>query len=50
MSLEETFARQALELEQWRSRFHAGQSPHGISEEEVAGIVHCELGRQLLEK
>jgi len=33
-----------LELEQWRSRFHAGQALPGISEEEAATIVHSELG------
>ena len=38
------FTRQALELEQWRSRFHAGQALPGISEEEAANIVHSELG------
>jgi hypothetical protein len=38
--LEEIFTRQALELEQWRSRFHAGQALPGISEEEAADIVH----------
>lgn len=42
--LEEIFTRQALELEQWRSRFHAGQALPGISEEEAADIVHWELG------
>jgi hypothetical protein len=35
---------QALELEQWRSRFHAGQALPGISEEEATTIVHSELG------
>jgi DNA transposition AAA+ family ATPase len=45
--LEEIFTRQALELEQWRSRFHAGQALPGISEEEAAEIVHSELGREL---
>ena len=34
--LEAIFTRQALELEQWRSRFHAGQALPGISEEEAA--------------
>ena len=42
--LEQIFTRQALELEQWRSRFHAGQALPGISEEEAADIVHSELG------
>jgi type II secretory pathway predicted ATPase ExeA len=42
--LEEIFTRQALELEQWRSRFHAGKALPGISEEEAADIVHWELG------
>ena len=42
--LEEIFTRQALELEQWRSRFHAGQALPGISEQEAADIVHSELG------
>ena len=42
--LEAIFTRQALELEQWRSRFHAGQALPGISEEEAADIVHSELG------
>ena len=42
--LEEIFTRQALELEQWRSRFHAGQALPGISEQEAAEIVHSELG------
>jgi hypothetical protein len=41
--LEQIFTRQALELEQWRSRFHAGQALPGISEEEAATIVHSEL-------
>jgi len=45
--LEKIFTRQALELEQWRSRFHAGQSLPGISEQEAAGIVQSELGGQL---
>ena len=41
---EEIFTRQALELEQWRSRFHAGQALPGISDDEAAAIVHSELG------
>ena len=41
--LEAIFTRQALELEQWRSRFHAGPALPGISEEEAADIVHSEL-------
>ena len=45
--LEKIFTRQALELEQWRSRFHAGQSLPGISEQEAAEIVQSELGGQL---
>ena len=45
--LEEIFTRQALELEQWRSRFHAGQALPGISEDEASEIVHSELGREL---
>ena len=45
--LEEIFTRQALELEQWRSRFHAGQALPGISEEEAADIVYSELGTEL---
>ena len=45
--LEKIFTRQALELEQWRSRFHAGQSLPGISEQEAVAIVHSELGYQL---
>jgi hypothetical protein len=45
--LEKIFTRQALELEQWRSRFHAGQSLPGISEQEAAEIVDSELGYQL---
>lgn len=45
--LEEIFTRQAVELEQWRSRFHAGQALPGISEEEAAEIVHSELGGEL---
>ena len=45
--LEAIFTRQALELEQWRSRFHAAQSLPGISEEEAAEIIHSELGWQL---
>ena len=45
--LEEIFTRQALELEQWRSRFHAGQALPGISEDEAAEIVHSELGLEL---
>lgn len=47
--LEEIFTRQALELEQWRSRFHAGQSLPGISDEEAAQIVRAEMSRQLSE-
>jgi hypothetical protein len=35
---------QALELEQSRSRLHAGQALPGLSEEEAATIVHSELG------
>jgi DNA transposition AAA+ family ATPase len=42
--LEAIFTRQALELEQWRSRFHAGQALPGISDDEAANIVHSELG------
>ena len=42
--LEQIFTRQALELEQWRSRFHAGQALPGISEEEAVDIVRSELG------
>jgi hypothetical protein len=45
--LEAIFTRQALELEQWRSRFHAGQALPGISEDEAATIVHSELGSGL---
>ena len=48
--LEEIFTRQALELEQWRSRFHAGQSLPGISEEEAGDIVHSELGLEPSER
>ena len=48
--LEEIFTRQALELEQWRSRFHAGQALPGISEEEAAEIVHSELGLELSQR
>jgi hypothetical protein len=48
--LEEIFTRQALELEQWRSRFHAGQALPGISEEEAAAIVHSELGLGLSQR
>ena len=44
------FTRQALELEQWRSRFHAGQALPGISEEEAATIVHSELGLGLSQR
>ena len=48
--LEEIFTRQALELEQWRSRFHAGQALPGISEEEATEIVHSELGLELSQR
>ena len=48
--LEEIFTRQALELEQWRSRFHAGQALPGISEEEAVDIVHSELGLGLSQR
>jgi hypothetical protein len=48
--LEQIFTRQALELEQWRSRFHAGQALPGISEEEAADIVHSELGLGLSQR
>jgi hypothetical protein len=48
--LEAIFTRQALELEQWRSRFHAGQALPGISEEEAATIVHAELGLGLSQR
>src|SRR5664280_1569809 len=48
--LEEIFTRQALELEQWRSRFHAGQALPGISEQEAATIVHSELGLGLTQR
>jgi hypothetical protein len=41
---EQISTRQALELKQWRYRFHAGQALPGISEEEAADIVHSELG------
>lgn len=42
--LEEMFTRHALELEQWRSRFHAGRPLPGISEEEAQWICREELG------
>ena len=42
--MEQIFTRQALELEQWRSRFDAGQALPGISKDEAADIVHFELG------
>ncbi|MGA2373445.1 MAG: ATP-binding protein [Candidatus Korobacteraceae bacterium] len=48
--LEAIFTRQALELEQWRSRFHAGQALPGISDEEAADIVHSELGLGLSQR
>jgi DNA transposition AAA+ family ATPase len=48
--LEEIFTRQALELEQWRSRFHAGQALPGISDQEATEIVHHELGFRLSEQ
>ena len=48
--LEAIFTRQALELEQWRSRFHAGQALPGISEEEAVDIVHSELGLGLSQR
>ncbi len=48
--LEAIFTRQALELEQWRSRFHAGQALPGISEGEAATIVHSELGVRLSQR
>ncbi len=48
--LEEIFTHQALELEQWRSRFHAGQALPGISEEEAAAIVHWDLGLGLSQR
>ena len=48
--LEQIFTRQALELEQWRSRFHAGQALPGISDEEAATIVHSELGLGLSQR
>ena len=50
LSQEEIFTRQALELEQWRSRFHAGHALPGISEEEAANIVHSELGLGLSQR
>jgi hypothetical protein len=48
--LEPIFTRQALELKQWRSRFHAGQALPGISEVEAATIVHSELGLGLSQR
>ncbi len=48
--LEAIFTRQALELELWRSRFHAGQALPGISEEEAATIVRSELGLELSQR
>lgn len=42
--LERIFSRQALELEQWKSRFHAGQALPGLSEEEAVLVVRSELG------
>ena len=48
--LEAIFTRQALKLEQWRSRFHAGQALPGISEEKAATIVHSELGLGLSQR
>jgi hypothetical protein len=48
--LEEIFTHHALELEQWRSRFHAGQALPGISEDEAAAIVHSELGQGLSQR
>ena len=39
--LEEIFTRQALELEQWRSRFHAGQALPGISDyQQLSGSLN----------
>jgi hypothetical protein len=48
--LEQIFTRQALELEQWRSRFHAGPALPGISEEEASDILHSELGLGLSQR
>ena len=48
--LEAIFARQALALEQGRSRFHADQTLPGISKEEAVTIVHSELGLGLTQR
>ena len=48
--LEKIFTRQALELVQWRSRFHAGQAWPGISEQEAVDIVHSEVGSELSQR
>ncbi len=42
--LEEIFTRQAIQLEQWKSRFYAGQPLPGVNEEEAASIIRGELG------
>ena len=42
--LERMFARHALELEQWNSRFHAGKRLPGIGEDEAERIIRAELG------
>jgi hypothetical protein len=50
----EMFARNALQLEQWNSRFRAGKALPGIGEEEAEAIVRGELGaaasRPVMEK
>src|SRR5450755_4580105 len=48
--LEKIFTRQALELEQWRSRFHACQALPGTSEPETADLVHSELRSELSQR
>jgi type II secretory pathway predicted ATPase ExeA len=37
---------QQVELEQWRSRLHAGKALPGISDEEAEQIIRGELGNQ----
>ncbi len=43
----EMFARNALQLEQWNSRFRAGKTLPGMSEEEAVEAVRGELGHGL---
>jgi DNA transposition AAA+ family ATPase len=45
--LQSTFTLNAIQLEQWNSRFHYGQELPGISREEAVEVLRAELGRSI---